>query len=81
MQCHWWLFDFETDYSLPKIATGKKSNEALARSPRVLHPGVLLRTNQVTSRNLDFFFSVSKVIKQVDLRPETFSVLVATVFR
>jgi hypothetical protein len=43
----------------------KKSNGALARTPRVLHPGVLLRTNQAVSRNLDFlfFFPVSKVIK------------------
>jgi hypothetical protein len=50
----------------------KKINEALAvaKIPRVLHPGVLSRTNQVISRTRDFlflFFSVSRVIKQVDL--------------
>jgi hypothetical protein len=66
----------------------KKINEALAvaKIPRVLHPGVLSRTNQVISRTRDFlflFFSVSRVIKQVDLS----SVItkkwrtVATVFR
>jgi hypothetical protein len=40
-----------------------KSDKALARTPRVLHPGVLSRTNQVTSRTLDFlvFVLVSKV--------------------
>jgi hypothetical protein len=40
-----------------------KSDKTLARTPRVLHPGVLSRTNQVTSRTLDFlvFVLVSKV--------------------
>jgi hypothetical protein len=38
--------------------TVKKSNEALAKIPRVWHPVVLSRTNRVTSCNLTFLIFV-----------------------
>jgi hypothetical protein len=62
------MYSDSTDsYPWQNYSGKNKSNEALPRTPRVLHPGVLSRTNRVTSRTFDFlvfgFCLVSKVIE------------------